>query len=85
MNPDLPLRPVALTLGGHLSYFETHRRTHLQISLAQRAALNELLTQLEIPVSEVWLVVVNGEKMDLAEAWIAPGDKVELYSPMGGG
>jgi len=85
MADEFPVQPVKLTLGGYLSSYDAQRRSRLQLNLEQSMLLSELLLQLDIPVSEVDLVAVNGEQTNLAEAWIAPGDKVELYPPMGGG
>jgi hypothetical protein len=85
MSNELTVQPVMLTLGGHLSFYDTQKRSLLKLSLAQPIGLSELLVQLGIPVSEVDLVAVNGEQSNLAEAWIVPGDKVALYPPMGGG
>lgn len=85
MACEFPVQPVKLTLGGHLSSYDAQRRSRLQLNLEQSMLLSELLIQLAISVSEVDLVPVNGEQTNLPETWIAPGDKLELCSPMGGG
>ena len=85
MSSERTVQPVMLTLGGHLSFYDTQKRSHLMLSLTQPISLSELLAQLGIPVSEVDLVAVNGEQSNLAEAWITPGDKVALYPADGRG
>lgn len=81
MTPPEPLR---LRLGGHLNYFDPHQRAWLQPPLARPVVLRALLETLGVPAGEIALVVINGEQASL-DATIAPGDRVELFPPMGGG
>ncbi|MEW6724571.1 MAG: MoaD/ThiS family protein [Bacillota bacterium] len=46
--------------------------------------LSQLLQRLEVPADAIWLLVVNGQRVD-AGYRLAPGDQVEIMSPVGGG
>lgn len=76
---------MSLYLGGHLSYFDVQNRKKIDLELETPTRLVDILTQLGIPCGEIYLVIVNGEIITLAEANIIAGDKVEVYPPMGGG
>lgn len=76
---------TSLHLGGHLSYFDAHNRTHIDLEFEQPARLVDILKQLGIPFGEIFLVIVNGEIVPLQEANVSAGDKVEIFPPMGGG
>lgn len=76
--------PLRLYLGGHLNYYDAGQRARQEILLAHPVALRDLLDQLGVPAGEVAVVAVNGEQASLDDT-IAPGDRVELYPPMGGG
>jgi sulfur carrier protein ThiS len=76
---------MLLHLGGHLSYFDVQNRTHIDLKLETPTRLVDILTQLGIPFGEIYLVIVNDEVISLQEANINPGDKVEVFPPMGGG
>ncbi len=77
--------PLYLHLGGHLNYYDPQSRPRLEIDLHSRARLVDLLARLHIPTGEVYLTALNGELVDLPECWVQPGDRVELFPPMGGG
>jgi sulfur carrier protein ThiS len=85
MKYEIPSRSARLTLGGHLSFYDDLRRKHIQVYLEKPAPLSDLLSRLGIPWVEISFASVNGELASLAEVWVAPGDRIELYPPMGGG
>jgi sulfur carrier protein ThiS len=76
---------MRLHLGGHLSYFDALQRADLEIDLACKERLTDILATLRIPVGEVFITSINGEVVPLNDAWIQPGDHVRLYPAMGGG
>ena len=76
---------MRLHLGGHLNWYDPHKRPWLTIQLVEPVALVELLDRLQVPPGEVALTVVNGRLVSLEDARISDGDRVELYPPMGGG
>jgi sulfur carrier protein ThiS len=76
---------MRLHLGGHLNWYDAQKRAWLTIRLAEPARLIDLLEQWHLPVGEVALTVINGRLVELAEARITDGDRVELYPPIGGG
>ena len=76
---------MRLHLGGHLSWYDPQKRSWLELSLSEPTALVELVRQLELPVEEVAISVVNGHAVPLEETRVSDGDRVELYPPIGGG
>ena len=55
-----PMR-MRLHLGGHLSYFDALQRADLEIDLACKERLTDILATLRIPVGEVFITSINGE------------------------
>ncbi len=76
---------MRLHLGGHLSYYDFLQRTDFEIELAHRAFLRDILSRLNIPEAEVFIIVINGEAVAAEDAWIQPADDVKLFPAIGGG
>lgn len=76
---------MRLHLGGHLNYFDAQQRANLEIELAGKQRLKDILDRLNIPIGEIFLVSINGDVVALEDAWINQNDQVQLYPPMGGG
>jgi sulfur carrier protein ThiS len=76
---------IHLHLGGHLAFYAPQKQSHFIISVNEPTELAVVLQRLAVPQSEVALASVNGELVELATAKIKPGDRIELFSPMGGG
>ena len=76
---------MRLHLGGHLNWYDPHKRPWLTIPLVEPIALVDLLERLQVPPGEVALTVVNGRVISLEGAYVSDGDQAELYPPMGGG
>ncbi|MDR3573514.1 MAG: aldehyde ferredoxin oxidoreductase C-terminal domain-containing protein [Anaerolineaceae bacterium] len=76
---------ITIHLGGHLSFYSPQKQSHLSLSLNQPTALVGILQGLGLPLAEVAVASVNGELVELAAAQVKPGDKIDLYPPMGGG
>jgi sulfur carrier protein ThiS len=74
-----------IQLGGHLPFYVPTRQGKLEVPLKEPARLGELLARLGIPVSEVYLTVVNGQLVTLDETTVSDSDDVRLYPPMDGG
>jgi sulfur carrier protein ThiS len=72
-------------LGGHLNYYDALERADLEVDLTGRQPLSTVLEALKVPLAEVFLVSINGEAVAVQNAWVEPGDNVEVYPPMGGG
>ena len=67
---------MRLHLGGHLSWYDSQRRSWLELSLSEPTALIELVRQLELPVEEIAISVVNGHAVSLNEVRVSDGDRV---------
>ena len=76
---------IELHLGGHLAFYAPQKKSHFSFPVDQDTELRVILQELGVPPAEVAIVAVNGELVDLAAARVKPGDRIELYPPMGGG
>jgi len=76
---------MKLHLGGNLPFFGPKRQKVLKVHLQKPTRLSEVLLRLGIPVSEVYLTVLNGEHVILDETLVSDSDEVRLYPPMDGG
>ena len=74
-----------LYLGGHLNFYNPHKGGWLEVQINQPTLLTDLLTHRGIPISEVQLVVINGELVDLEKTVVSDQDVVKLFSAVGGG
>jgi sulfur carrier protein ThiS len=76
---------MKLHLGGNLPFFAPKKQKELEVALQEPASLRVVLTELGIPVSEVFLTVLNGEQVILDETLVTDFDEVRLYPPIDGG
>jgi sulfur carrier protein ThiS len=76
---------IELHLGGHLSFYAPQKQSRFSVPIDQPTDLEAILQKLGVPLAEVAIVAVNGELVDLAATRVNPGDRIELYPPMGGG
>jgi sulfur carrier protein ThiS len=72
-------------LGGHLAFYDREKRSRFEVHLEAEMALLDLIRQLGIPEAEIALAAVNRTVVSLAEARVGDADRLDLYSPMGGG
>jgi sulfur carrier protein ThiS len=76
---------MRLQLAGYLSFFGSGRQEKIEVPLKGPARLSEVLSRLGIPVSEIYLTVVNGELVTLGETTVGDSDEVRLFPPIDGG
>ncbi len=76
---------MRLHLGGYLSFYCPSKDGNVEVLLQESTPLSALLRSLGIPVSEVYLSVVNGEQVAVEEAVVCETDVVHLYPPIDGG
>ena len=76
---------MRLYLGGYLNFYKPQKGGWLEVQINQPTLLSDLLTRQGIPISEVQLVVINGELVDLEKAIVSEQDVVKLFSAVGGG
>ena len=76
---------MKLYLGGYFAYFLSTRQNWIDVELNGPARLSEVLAGLGIPAGEIYLAVVNGELVDLQEAFVSERDEVRLFPAIGGG
>ena len=76
---------IELHLGGHLSFYAPQKQSRFNLPVDQPTELEGILQKLGVPLAEVAIGAVNGELVELPAARVNPGDRIELYPPMGGG
>ena len=76
---------MRLHLAGHLAWYESQRRSRVEIQVPQPTMLTDLLHDLGIPVAEIAVAAVNSVAVDLQTARVSDADRVELFPPVGGG
>ena len=76
---------IEIHFGGHLVYYAPGRQAHLELPLEAPARLAPILAQLGIPLGEIAVTSINGAWAGLESAEVRPGDRIELFPPMGGG
>ncbi len=76
---------MRLHLGGHLAWYESQKRSRVEISVPRSTLLIDVLRELVIPPGEIAIAVVNGAAVDLQTARVSDADRVELFPPVGGG
>ena len=74
-----------LYLGGHLAWYDSQKRSRVQVRVPRSTLLTEVLRDLGIPLGEIAIAVVNGATVDLQTARVSDADRVELFPPVGGG
>ena len=76
---------MRIYFGGHLNFYHPQKERWLVVELAHPTRLKDIAIDLDIPLGEIHLVVLNGEIANLQEAIISEQDEVKLFSPAGGG
>ena len=56
-----------------------------RLELADRATLNDLIQQLDIPADLAQMVLVNGEQTREFDQALTDGDQVSIFPPVAGG
>lgn len=76
---------MRIYLGGHLNFYHPQKDKWLEVELMQSTPLRVVLNNTNIPLGEVYLVVVNGELVDLDETMVSEQSEVKLFPAVGGG
>ncbi len=76
---------MRLHLGGHLSWYDSQKRSWLEIQLVEPIALSTLVKQLGLPIAEIAVAAVNSQLVAMDDAHVMDSDRVELFPPIGGG
>ncbi|MBI9046288.1 MAG: MoaD/ThiS family protein [Anaerolineaceae bacterium] len=76
---------MKLYLGGHLNFYHPQKEKWLEININQPIPLIEILGEAGIPLSEINLIAVNDEMVELKDAIISNKDEVKIFSAVGGG
>ncbi len=76
---------MKIHLGGHLSFYDAQKRSAVEMQFAEPIRLSDLAQRLGLPHGEVVLVAVNGAVILDQDALVSDTDRVEFFSPIGGG
>jgi sulfur carrier protein ThiS len=77
---------MRIHLGGHLSWYEPHKRSWLDVKLSEPTTLTAVLRKLGVPIEEIAVGALNGAAMtSLDNVRVIDADQVELFPPVGGG
>lgn len=76
---------LEIHLGGHLSFYAPGKRSRFSLPIVGPTSLAGILEQLGVPLAEVTIAAVNGGLVAVESALVHPGDRIELYPPIGGG
>ena len=76
---------MRIFLGGHLNFYHPKKDKWLAVELEGSTPLADLLNDAGIPLTEVQLVAINGEIVQLQNAVVSEGDEVKVFSAVGGG
>lgn len=72
-------------LGGHLAFYDPHKRSWFEVHLEGETALVDVIRRLGVPEAEISLAAVNREVVALEKARVGDADRLDLFPPMGGG
>jgi sulfur carrier protein ThiS len=76
---------MKLYIGSYFAFFTSDSSHWIEIDLEEPTSLNDILSELGIPVGEVHLVVLNDELVESPEIQITNNDVVRLYPAVNGG
>lgn len=76
---------MRVNLGAHLSWYVPGRRSTLDIALPATTSLRRVAESLNLPLGEIAIAVVNGERVVLETACVNDSDRVVLHPPIGAG
>lgn len=69
---------------GDLRRYTPEMAERLEIDLPEQTDVAQALISVGVPLAEVGLMVINGKLVD-EHAALSAGDKLEVFSPIGGG
>ncbi len=72
-------------LGGPLSWYDPQKRSWLELPQPEPVRLLDLAARLGLPRAEISIATLNGRSVDLDTAVAIDEDRVEFFSPLGGG
>jgi sulfur carrier protein ThiS len=76
---------MKIFLGGDLNFYHPEKEKWLDVELETPTSIAQIIEQLDIPSGEVYLVVLNGEAVDINTNIASQKDEVKLFPPVGGG
>jgi sulfur carrier protein ThiS len=78
------LMRIRVRLQGYLHGYTESKSPEFDLELPSRITLAELIHELKIPDSEVWVASLNGQNVPLSTA-LSNNDQVIIFPPITGG
>jgi sulfur carrier protein ThiS len=76
---------MILYAGGYLTFYTPDQKPEVERVLTGSVTLRELLSEIGIPVAEVQLAILNGDIVDLEQAYVQNQDVVKIFPGVDGG
>jgi sulfur carrier protein ThiS len=76
---------MKLYIGSYFAFYTSDSNYWVEIELRQPTRLSNIVTELGIPLAEIYLVVINDQLAESSNIIVSNGDIVKLYPAIGGG
>ena len=76
---------MKLYIGSYFSFYTRNQNHWVEIELSKPTRLTDIVSELGIPVAEIYLVVVNNQLEETPNTIVFNDDIVRLYPAIGGG
>lgn len=71
-------------VGGYLTFYMPDKKPEVDFILTESVSLRKILTELNIPLDEVQLAILNGKIVDL-DQFVGQQDIVKVFPGLDGG
>jgi sulfur carrier protein ThiS len=76
---------MKLYAGSYFAFYTSDSRHWIEIDLPEPTRFTEIVTDLGIPMAEIYLVVLNGRLVESPDIIVSNEDVVKLYPAIDGG
>jgi sulfur carrier protein ThiS len=76
---------MKLYIGSYFAFYTSDSNHWIEIELDKPTRLTDIMTELGIPLAEVYLIVVNDKLVDSTNTIVSNNDIIRLYPVIGGG
>lgn len=76
---------MKLYLGSYFAFFTSDREHWVEIEVSKSTRLADIISELGVPLAEIYLVVVNDQLVESLNTIVSNNDVVRLYPAIGGG
>ena len=76
---------MKLYVGSYFAFYTSDSNYWVELELRKPTRLTDIVTELGIPIAEVYLVTLNGQLVESPNILVSNDDIVKLYPAIGGG